>query len=128
MPLEANWPSLATSSIILDPLTTNTHAMQLPRVQQIQQQQQPRGASLRAAATPAARYAKAAAKYNTGPTSPALLYQRVDLASLLDMDVSEAVRAHSSRAAQDPQTEHKRAAQQQGQQEDNERVNWNEIL
>jgi hypothetical protein len=79
-----------------------------------------RGASVRTAATPAARYAKAAAKYNTGPTSPALLYQRVDLASLLDMDVSAAVKNHSSRAAQ--------AAAQQTQLEDNERVNWNEIL
>lgn len=106
--------------------------MQLPSRVQLQgrqqQQQQQRGASLRAGAVPA-RYAKAAAKYNTGPTSPALLYQKVDLAALLDMDVSEAVKAHSSRAAQDPQMyAHKLAMQQQQQLEDNERVNWNEIL
>lgn len=106
--------------------------MQLPMVlqgRQLQQQQQQRGASLRAGAVPA-RYAKAATKYNTGPTSPALLYQKVDLAALLDMDVSEAVKAHSCRAAQDPQMyAHKLAMQQQQQQlEDNERVNWNEIL
>lgn len=92
-------------------------------------QQQPSRGSVIAAATPASRYAKAAIKYNTGPTSPALLYQRVDLSSLLDLDVAEAVKAHSSRAAQDPQMyAHKLAAQQQQQLEENERVNWNEIL
>lgn len=78
-------------------------------------------------ATPASRHAKAAIKYNTGPRST--LYTRPDLASLLDLDVHEAMKAHSSRAAQDPQMyAHKLAVQQQQQLEDNERVNWNEIL
>lgn len=63
----------------------------------------------------------------TGPRST--LYTRPDLASLLDLDVHEAMKAHSSRAAQDPQMyAHKLAVQQQQQLEDNERVNWNEIL
>lgn len=83
----------------------------------------------RAVPSPAARYAKAAAKYNTGPTSRALLYVKVDMASLLDMDAGEAVKAHSSRAAQDPQMHARRLAMQQQQQlEDDDRVNWNEIL
>lgn len=90
--------------------------------------QQPSSRSVTAAATPSSRHAKAALKYNTGPRSPALLYQRVDLSSILDLDISEAVKAHSSRAAQDPQMYAHKLAMQQQQQLEDERVNWNDIL
>jgi hypothetical protein len=57
------------------------------------------------------------------------MYTKPDLASLLDLDVSEAVKAHSSRAAQDPQLyAHKLAAQQQQLEEEAERVDWHQIL
>lgn len=80
------------------------------------------------AATPASRYAKAARKYDTGSSSPGLIYTRPDLANLLDLEITEAVKAHSSRAAQDPQMYAHRLAMQQQQQQESERVNWNDIL
>jgi hypothetical protein len=81
-----------------------------------------------AAATPAERYAKAAVKYSTG-ARPQLLYTRPDLSSLLDLELNEAVKAHSSRAAQDPQLyAHKLAMQRQLEESETEHVNWSEIL
>lgn len=81
----------------------------------------------RVAATPEQRHAKAAAKYNTGPQG--LIYTRPDLANLLVLDLSDAVKAHSSRAAQDPQMyAHRLAVQNQQQLQDNEQLDWNEIV
>lgn len=73
------------------------------------------------------RHQRAAAKYNTGPKS--LIYQRPCLANLLELDLSDAVKAHSSRSAQDPQMNaHRLTVQHQNQMEESERVDWNQIL